>query len=65
METTEKFIAVKGSVIQERHGTKYKRVIRKEQEVLEHYRYELIADRPHGDGDFSYLCGSHYCRCCS
>ena len=24
----------------------------------------FICGRPHEDGDFSYLCGSDYCRCC-
>ena len=24
---------------------------------------EIVADRPHGDDDFSYLCGRDYCRC--
>lgn len=24
---------------------------------------EIITDTPHGDGDFSYLCTSAYCRC--
>lgn len=26
---------------------------------------KFICNRPHEDGDFSYLCGSDYCRCCS
>jgi len=25
--------------------------------------FELVADRPHGDEDFSYVCGSDYCKC--
>jgi len=25
---------------------------------------QLVCDRPHGDGDFSYVCGSDWCRCC-
>jgi len=25
--------------------------------------FEVVADRPHGDGDYSYLCNSQYCRC--
>lgn len=24
---------------------------------------EIVADYPHEDEDFSYLCGSQYCRC--
>lgn len=24
---------------------------------------EIVAESPHADGDFSYLCGSVYCRC--
>lgn len=25
--------------------------------------WEKVADVPHGDGDYSYLCGSGWCRC--
>jgi len=25
--------------------------------------WELVSERPHGDGDLSYVCGSDYCRC--
>ena len=25
--------------------------------------WEKVADTPHGDDDFSYMCGSNYCRC--
>jgi len=25
---------------------------------------QFVCDRPHGDGDFSYVCGSDWCRCC-
>lgn len=25
--------------------------------------YKISADRPHGDEDFSYMCGRDYCRC--
>lgn len=25
--------------------------------------YEFVSDRPHGDGDFSYLCSSNWCKC--
>ena len=25
--------------------------------------YEYLGNRPHFDGDMSYLCGSDYCRC--
>jgi len=24
---------------------------------------EIISDVPHGDGDYSYICGFQYCRC--
>lgn len=25
--------------------------------------YDFISDRPHGEGDYSYICGFDYCRC--
>lgn len=25
--------------------------------------YTFVCDKPHGDGDYSYLCCSEYCRC--
>lgn len=25
--------------------------------------WKFVCDRPHADGDFSYLCHSQYCRC--
>jgi len=25
--------------------------------------YEFVCNEPHEDGDYSYLCGSDYCRC--
>lgn len=25
--------------------------------------YEYVCERPHQDDDFSYCCGSEYCRC--
>lgn len=25
--------------------------------------YEIVCEKPHDDGDFSYLCYSNYCRC--
>lgn len=28
-----------------------------------HDGYVKVADRPHGDGDYSYTCGLDYCRC--
>jgi hypothetical protein len=49
-------------------------VVPKSPERLERMRDELlddpaawsfVCDKPHDDGDFSYTCGSGYCRCCS
>ena len=31
--------------------------------IYEADEYEILADKPHADGDFSYTCGSEYCRC--
>ena len=25
--------------------------------------YDYLGDRPHFDGDYSYICGSNYCKC--
>lgn len=33
-------------------------------ELVDNVNYEKVADRPHADQDFSYMCGSDYCRCC-
>ena len=27
--------------------------------------WEFVCERPHDDGDFSYICGFDYCRCMS
>lgn len=43
-------------------ATNRKTVARKDQEF--EVPVVVIANRPHGDGDFNYLCGSTYCRCC-
>jgi hypothetical protein len=40
-----------------------KHVVREEREISDDEIY--ICEKPHQDGDFSYLCGSDYCRCCS
>ena len=34
-------------------------------EVVDNVKYEKVADKPHADGDVSYMCGSDYCRCSS
>jgi hypothetical protein len=40
-------------------GRKY--VVREKREKS--INEEFVCKRPHGDGDFSYVCGSDYCRC--
>jgi len=32
-------------------------------EIVGNSNFEKVADRPHGDGDFSYLCSFEHCRC--
>lgn len=27
--------------------------------------YTFVSDKAHGDGDFGYLCGENYCKCCN
>ena len=27
--------------------------------------YSFVSDKAHRDGDFSYLCGENYCKCCN
>ena len=45
-------------------GTKgRKEVIWKDREAEE--GEVVVCEKPHEDGDFSYLCGGEYCRCCS
>lgn len=51
----------KGSVVQRADGTKY---VARKGESLPHGA-TIVASTPHGDGDFSYICGHEYCRCFS
>lgn len=52
--------AESGWVVQQPDGRKY--VVGKPHEIDP--GAVVIADRPHGDGDYSYTCGSEYCKCC-
>lgn len=51
--------ATKGQVVKTREGRKY--VVNKPHELP--IGAQVIADTPHGDGDFSYCCGIDWCRC--
>lgn len=51
--------AESGWVVQQPDGRKY--VVAKPHEIDPGAK--VIAARPHGDGDFSYTCGSEYCKC--
>lgn len=53
--------AQSGWVVQQPDGRKY--VAAKPHEIDPGAK--VIADRPHGDGDFSYTCGRDYCKCSS
>lgn len=33
------------------------------EEIRNDEKYLFVCDRPHGDDDFSYMCGCDYCRC--
>jgi len=47
-------------LIEKSTGDKF--VVREEKDYDENL-YEFVCDRPHEDGDYSYLCGNEYCRC--
>lgn len=49
-----------GNVVKDIHSNK-KVVIKEMRVILENEK--LVSEKPHGDGDFSYVCGSDYCRC--
>lgn len=53
--------AIKGNVLKAlSNGRKF--VVKQDS----HYNpeeYEFVCDNPHGDGDFSYICGMNWCRC--
>lgn len=59
-EMDERIAMRKGSIVIERAGRR--RVLKVTQEALA--TDVFIADRPHGDGRFDYLCGFEWCRCC-
>lgn len=59
IESRPSFKAQKGNVIRRTSGGKY--VARNEHET--EIGCELVCSQPHEDGDFSYVCGSDYCRC--
>ena len=52
--------AVRGQVVRTIEGRKF--VVRKEEQEIGP-QDQIVADEPHGDGDYSYLCGWEYCRC--
>ena len=52
-------LAKAGNVIQKPNGGKY--VARKDHETDP--GCVIVCEEPHGDEDFSYLCGSNWCRC--
>jgi hypothetical protein len=49
----------RNEVVKTKDGRKY--VAAKEHQLPD--GAEVTADRPHDDGDFSYCCGSDWCRC--
>lgn len=51
----------RGNVV-ENIETGRKSVVRTDRVLLPSEK--VVADRPHGDDDFSYVCGSDWCRCC-
>tara|TARA_R110000803_G_scaffold169996_1_gene233064 strand:+ start:3322 stop:3513 length:192 start_codon:yes stop_codon:yes gene_type:complete len=51
-----------GNVLKNRK-TGGKIVIRKDVFVDKEKKYEFVCSSPHDEGDFSYFCGSDYCRC--
>ncbi|GAH71030.1 unnamed protein product [marine sediment metagenome] len=60
-EIIETLHAKRGEVYQDK-ATGRKFAVRNPHELASD-KFEKVADRPHGDGDFSYVCGSDYCRC--
>ena len=61
-ETNEKLNLETGDVVFNTHTQHKYVVIRKRQISINE---EFVCSKPHEDGDFSYLCGSNYCKCCS
>lgn len=51
----------RGTVVCEK-ATGEKRCL-SEEEILSYDEWELVCDRPHADGDYSYLCDNQWCRC--
>jgi hypothetical protein len=49
----------KGQVVKTKFGRKY--VASAPHKLVE--GDTIVCDTPHADGDFSYICGSGYCRC--
>jgi hypothetical protein len=54
-------LAKPGQVVKTAEGRKY--VVGKEHPLPS--GATIVAESPHADGDFSYVCGSDYCRCIS
>lgn len=60
VEEVEPIPVKRGNVVQDIE-TGRKSVIRADRMLLPSEK--VVADRPHGDDDFSYCCGGEWCRC--
>ncbi len=60
LENHNPVFAALNAVVKRTNGTKF--IVKLEPYELRPGE-EIVADRPHGDGDFSYCCGVTYCRC--
>ena len=59
-----KYLVVeKGNVVLSKHTDRKHVVHEASNDRFETEFYEIVAETPHSDGDFSYTCGSDYCRC--
>ena len=59
-----KYLVVsEGNVILSKHENRKYVVHEASNDLFEVELYDFVADKPHADGDFSYTCGSDYCRC--
>lgn len=51
----------RGNVVRER-ATGQKLCLHQDKKLSD-AEWEFVCDRPHSDGDYSYLCNNEYCRC--
>lgn len=58
-----KLLAVAPGMVLQDKKTKEKLVVRAYTDKYMDNEYEIICEYPHEDGDFSYMCYSHSCRC--